>query len=147
MLAEIRRERGDTAGAIAALRRLTSLNESALDPNVDLADLLEAGGDRAGAADALERAVYIYPYDPALHDRLAALAAALGRPGVEVRERRAIVALDPVDRAGALYGLAVAHRRAGDDAAARRAVMSALEVAPGYAEAQDLLLDLSGGGR
>ena len=113
---------------------------------IALAGLL-AGSDPAEAAGALERAILIHPFDPEPHARLAELAAALGRPALEVRERRALVALRPVDRAGALYRLAVAQRRAGDATGARRSVLAALEIAPGYAEAQDLLLELAGGGR
>jgi tetratricopeptide (TPR) repeat protein len=146
VLAEIRVARGDTAAGVAELQRLTALNESALEANLRLAALLDARGDAAGAAEALERAVYIYPYDPEPHARLAELAVTLERSDLEVRERAALVALDPVDRAGALYRLAVARRRAGDATGARRAVLQALEIAPGYAEAQDLLLALSGGG-
>lgn len=146
LLAAIRRERGDAAGAASLLERLTSLDESALGANRALAELLESRGDPAGAADALARAAFIYPYDAGVHGRLAELAAEMGRPALEVRARRAMVALRPVDRAGALYRLAVAERRAGDTAAARRSVLAALEIAPAYAEAQDLLLELVGGG-
>ena len=122
------------------------MSETALAANRTLAELLIELGDREGAVEALDRAVFIYPYDAELHHRLAELAAVLDRPALEVRERRAILALEPVDRAGALYRLAVAHRRAGDTAEAREAVLSALEIAPSFAEAQDLLLELAGGG-
>jgi Tfp pilus assembly protein PilF len=61
-----------------------------------------------------------------------------------VRERRAIIALDPVDRAAAEYRLARAYLLAGDRAEARRAVLRALERAPNYQEAQELLLELRG---
>ena len=144
MLAAIRKARGDRAGAAELLRRLTARNESAYAANLELASLLEALGDHAGAAGALDRAMYIYPYDADAHGRLADLAERLGRHALEVRERRAIVALRPVDRAGAYYRLALAQRRAGDLAGARRSVLSALEAAPNFAEAQDLLLELSG---
>jgi Tfp pilus assembly protein FimV len=59
-----------------------------------------------------------------------------------VRERRAIVALDPVDRAEARYQLARALAEAGDRNAARREVILALEEAPSFERAQMLLLDL-----
>jgi cellulose synthase operon protein C len=59
-----------------------------------------------------------------------------------VRERRAILALDPVNRADAHYHLAVALLAAGDRAEARREVLRALEIAPNFADAQDLLLRL-----
>ena len=53
-----------------------------------------------------------------------------------------IFALDPVDRAEALYQLAVAYHEAGDAASARRAVLQALEGAPNFDKAQELLLKL-----
>jgi len=61
-----------------------------------------------------------------------------------VRERTAILALNPVDKAGAHYGLAQALFRAGDRAGARTQVLRALEIAPAYPEAQQLLLQLRG---
>jgi Tfp pilus assembly protein PilF len=57
-----------------------------------------------------------------------------------VRERRAVVALAPVDRPEALYQLAVAYREAGDSASARRTILRALEDAPNFEKAQSLLL-------
>jgi Tfp pilus assembly protein PilF len=47
-----------------------------------------------------------------------------------------------VDRPEALYQLALAYRKAGDTAAARRAVLQALELAPRFRRAQTLLLEL-----
>jgi Tfp pilus assembly protein PilF len=64
-----------------------------------------------------------------------------------VRERRAIVALAPVDVAGARYQLARALLDAGDVPAAKREVIRALERAPSYAPAQELLLRIVDGAR
>jgi len=50
-----------------------------------------------------------------------------------------------VDMAEALYRLALAQQQAGDAAGAKRSVLGALEIAPGYPAAQRLLLDLVGG--
>ena len=52
------------------------------------------------------------------------------------------MALDPVDRAEAHYQLARAHARAGDRSSAREQILYALEIAPNYFEAQELLLTL-----
>jgi Tfp pilus assembly protein PilF len=52
------------------------------------------------------------------------------------------VALNPVDRAEAFYQLAVAYRDAGAPADARRSVLRALEEAPHFERAQELLLAL-----
>jgi Tfp pilus assembly protein PilF len=79
---------------------------------------------------------------PALHTRLAGLYTKLANKPKVVRERRALVALDPVDRAEALYQLALAYFEAGDRASARREVLRALEEAPNFEKAQELLLRL-----
>ena len=141
-LATIHLARGDRRAAAAELVALTGLDENQYEANVQLAELLTGIGDTAGASAALERAIYIHPYDAVVHERLAALHASRREFAKAVIERQAILALNPVDRPGALYELALAHRDAGDVAAARRAVMQALEVAPGYADAQTLLLSL-----
>jgi tetratricopeptide (TPR) repeat protein len=133
---------GDLRRASAELQAHTLLNESDYASNLALAEMLEQLGDRRGAAAALERAIWISPYDPAIHVRLAAHLAATGDKTKVVRERRAIVALDPVDRAEARYQLALALVEAGDRTAARREVVLALEEAPSFERAQILLLQL-----
>ncbi|HSJ30057.1 MAG TPA: tetratricopeptide repeat protein [Longimicrobiales bacterium] len=135
----------DTAAAIAALRAHVLRRESDYDGHVTLADLLAEAGDARGAADMLERAMYIHPYDAAVHERMAELYAATGQHAKSVRERRAILALNPVNRADAHYRLAAALFEAGDRTQARREVLRALEIAPNFADAQTLLLRLQEG--
>ena len=141
-LARIYREKGDKQKAAAELEQLTLRNETNYEANVQLADLLESVGNSAGAAAALERGVFIFPMQPALHTRLAGLYGTLANKAKVVRERRALVALNPVDRAEALYQLALAYFELGDRAAARREVLRALEEAPNFEKAQELLLRL-----
>ena len=95
--------------------------------------------------------MFISPYDGAQHVRLASFYAKLGDRSRAVRERAAVVALNPVDKAEALYQLALAYYQAGEPQAARREVLRALEDAPNFEKAQELLLRLqsanrSGGG-
>lgn len=142
LLADAQLALGDTAAAIVTLSEHTALAETDLDANLQLATLHEARGDTAGALPALERAVWLMPYDPTIHERLARNAAATGNHVLAVRERRALLALAPTDRAGAHYELARALRDAGDRVEARREVLRALELAPNFARAQDLLLEL-----
>ena len=92
----------------------------------------------------IQQKLIVWPYDIEVHERLARLHAELGDAQATMRERRAVVALDPVDRAEALYRLAVVERDAGETAAARRSVMRALEIAPTYDDALELLLELRG---
>jgi cellulose synthase operon protein C len=86
--------------------------------------------------------MFINPFDPASHQRLAELGRAAGDKQLVVRERAAVVALGPVDKADALYQLAEAQHDAGDDVHARTTGLRALEEAPNYEKAQTLLLTL-----
>ena len=144
LLARIQIQRGDSAGALRELETLTSIDESFLEANLEESQLREAAGDGTGAIEALQRAVNIYPFDEETHGRLAELAAGRALHPVAVRAREALVALDPVDMAGALYQLALAQYQAGDVGSARRTVLRALERAPNFEAAQDLLMTLRG---
>ncbi len=146
-LAQLFRQRGNLPKALEYLARVTRHNESQYEANRLEAELRTATGDHRGALAALERAIFIHPYDPALHVAAAEAARQAGDPSVVVRERRAVLALAPADRAGAHYELAVALRDAGDRDAARREVLKALEQAPAYERAQTLLLELRRGDR
>ena len=99
-------------------------------------------GRPGGRAAALERAAWIDPRDQALHQKLAEMHGARGAWRQAARERAAVLALDPVDKAEALYQLAHAWNQAGDKAAARREVLKALEIAPSFEKAQELLLEI-----
>lgn len=149
-LAQAHKQRDALAEAAAELDALTAINGRDYRANLELAEIREALGDSAAAAAALERLNYIFPYDMSLHARLAGLYSALGDYGKAIRERKAVLALDPVDRAEALYQLARAYLEAGDLSLARRTVLRALEDAPSFEAAQELLLEIraraNGGG-
>ncbi|MGH7444824.1 MAG: tetratricopeptide repeat protein, partial [Longimicrobiales bacterium] len=140
LLAAIHEQQGDTAAAVAELTRHVAVADTDLAAYLKLATLRARLGDHAGAAEALTRAVYIHPFVPAVHERLAVQFEAAGDGDGVVRARAALVALAPVDRAEALYQLAVAQHEVGDNDAARRSVLRALEIAPNYEAAQMLLL-------
>ncbi|HEU6452136.1 MAG TPA: tetratricopeptide repeat protein [Gemmatimonadaceae bacterium] len=144
-LGQLALKRGDTTAAIAELQPIVDSDDTQYDAHLLLAGLLERRHDLAGAARVLEQAMYISPGTAATHEQLAAMYATLGEWPKAVRERRAVVALAPVDRAEALYQLALALHRAGDDAGARHAVLQALEAAPNFERAQELLLELHQG--
>ena len=144
-LGQLALKRGDTTAAIAELQPIVDSNDTQYEAHLLLAGLLERRHDLAGAARVLEQAMYISPGTAATHEQLAAMYATLGEWPKAVRERRAVVALAPVDRAEALYQLALALHRAGDDSGARHAVLQALEAAPNFERAQELLLELHQG--
>lgn len=146
LLAQVHEALGDRERAIAALARHNAVDETSYDAHLLEARLLEESGRPTQAAAALAAAVYVYPYEAELHRRLAELASASGDRALAVRARASVVALGPVDRADALYRLALAQRDAGDRAAARASVLRALELAPNFESALELLLELRGGG-
>ena len=137
---------GDSAAASAALTAITTRNGDAVDENVTLAAMLDAARDSAGAIGALQRATLADPFDAKGQARLSELAFARRDWASAIRARRAVVALGPTDRADALYRLALALAAAGDRTAARREVLRALDLAPNFEAAQDLLLTLRSSG-
>ena len=134
----------DSTKMLGLLQDMVKYGITEYEPHIVLADLLEKRGDAAGAADALERAMYINPFDAAVHERMAGLYKRTGDRTKVVRERRALVGLNPVDRAGAWYRLAVAQEEAGDTRGAISSVVRSLEDAPNFQLAQELLLKLKG---
>lgn len=145
-LARLYRERGELERAVESLARHDALAEASYETRLERAELLAELDRPAEAADALAEAVLIWPYELDLHRELASRYAELGDYDAEVLERRAVVALDPTDRARAYYRLARAESRAGRPEDARRSVLRALEIAPNYEEALELLLELRGEG-
>ena len=63
-------------------------------------------------------------------------------PEAATREFRSVIALNPVDRALAYTDLAESYYRSGKKAEAKKQTLAALEIAPTYERAQELLLKL-----
>lgn len=143
-LGHIDRDRDNLSAAAAQVHTVTMHDETAADANDVEATLLLQLGDSTGALAALEREQWIGPYDVALHVRIAELGERMADWPRAVRERRAIVALDPPDRLEARYQLARVLLRSGDRAAARHEILQVLEQAPAFEKAQALLLELQG---
>ena len=141
-LAALAAERGDFKEALAEITRVTSRYETAWDANMMEVQFRETLGDTLGTRPGLERLLWISPYDVELHAKLAALATRAGDHRTALRERRAIVALNPPDPIDARYELARALAASGDVASARRELLAVLEQAPSFEKGQALLLEL-----
>jgi Flp pilus assembly protein TadD len=102
-------------------------------------------GDRAGALEVLKTTFYIQPFDPSLHKLAGDVYLEQGNAAEAIREFRVLIALAPADISTAHYDLARSLDAAGNRAEARREVLRALEIAPGFDKAQELLLKLRGG--
>jgi tetratricopeptide (TPR) repeat protein len=144
LMAEADRAKGDAKAEAAALSAY--VHEGGQEPGVlkRLATLEEAAGQQSEAAATLARLNYIYPVkDEELHRRLGDLLYALKQYDGATREYVAVVASNPLDKAGAEFHLAQAYLAAGQKDKAQESVLAALEAAPGYRPAQKMLLELN----
>jgi tetratricopeptide (TPR) repeat protein len=142
-MAEADKARGDFKAEAAILTAYEHQGGQAPETLKRLAALEEAAGQKADAVATLERLNYIYPVkDEELHRHLGDLLYAQGRYDSAIREYNALVASNPVDKAGAQFSLAQAYFAANQKNKAEESVLAALETAPGYRPAQKLLLQL-----
>ena len=109
-----------------------------------LATLLHDLGRTPEAIQTLEESLFVSMYDLEIHRRLGEWYFERSNPRLAAREYSAVLALDPPDKAEAHYRLATAYQAMKDPQNARRQVLAALEIAPGFRDAQRLLLELSG---
>ena len=144
LMAAAQRQRNDAKSETTILTSYVQAGGESPDALKRLADLQAASGDNSAAAATLERLNYIYPVkDEALHHKLGDLLFAQKKFDGAIREYNAVVASNPVDKAGAEYNLAQAYLAAGQRDKAQDSVLAALEAAPGYRPAQKLLLELN----
>jgi tetratricopeptide (TPR) repeat protein len=127
--------------ALQDYRRLGGWNPSALRT---LAKWLEEANNPQEAADVYNALVLIEPLDGTLHSKLAERYAGTGKPQDSLREYKVLLALNTNDTASANFGIARALNSLGDRANSRRHLLEALETAPHFRAAQDLLLEISG---
>ncbi len=140
MLAQAHRELGDDVALAAALDDHVGAVSTDYAALLELAALRNEQGATERAIESLEAALHVYPFELDVHQRLAELYREVGDSEGEIRELRVALALSSTGRANALYRLADAQLRSGATEDARSTVLKALEFAPLFAEAQDLLL-------
>jgi tetratricopeptide (TPR) repeat protein len=108
-----------------------------------LARWLAEEGRTVEAIAVAEATLQVAPLDDDLHIQLGDWLLAEQMPEVALREYEASLAMNPHDRAAAHYRLATAYRQLEDDASTLSHVLYALEIAPHYREAQQLLLEIA----
>jgi tetratricopeptide (TPR) repeat protein len=146
-LAEIALTKQDRQRAIAELTALVAVDFNNVEAARQLAALMRETGidDPAKLEPVYSRIVAIDPYDGEVHAALGRLAMNRNDLDSASREFRTVLALGPVDEAGARTDLAESYFKAGKRAEAKKQTIQALEIAPTYQRAQELLLKLSGG--
>lgn len=139
-LARIYNTRNETQKEIDILVRYLDVADYGAEEARRLAELYRNTGNTAGEERYLLRSLDVEPYNIDVRSRLADLYRQRQDFERAIRERQAILALNPVDRAVALYNLARDLYSAGKISEAKRTTLQSLEQAPGYRDAQKLLL-------
>jgi cellulose synthase operon protein C len=139
-IADVALAAGDTDRALRVLASLVGEDHDNTDAARQLAMLATKAGNDDLRELAYERVVTADPFDAAAHTAYGRLARQKGRLDVAVREFQAAVAAGPSDPAVAQCDLGEAYLDAGRRTEAHRAAVAALEIAPTFERAQDLLL-------
>jgi tetratricopeptide (TPR) repeat protein len=144
-LADIALEKKDRPRAIAELKTLLAADLDNLKAARQLASVMKDEGisDPAQLRPVYERIVALDPFDGEAHTALGRVAMQQNEPAFAAREFTVALAEKPVDLAGAHADLAESLLRSGKLAEARKETLAALEIAPSYERAQDLLLELT----
>jgi tetratricopeptide (TPR) repeat protein len=131
---------GDVPRAMRAYRALLDHDHAAIAPARSLATLAEKAGDEAALQLAWDRIVALDPFDAAAHRGSGKLAMKRRDAVVAMREFKAALLTNVADRAGAHCDLGEAYLLANRPQDAKREALAALEIAPTFERAQDLLL-------
>ena len=143
ILAQAEEQLGRREAAIAALLAYWRAGGRTTEPLAQLAAWLEEDGRRGEALAVRRDLALVAPLDGDHRVRLADLLMATGNTRQALAEYQVHLSLGPRDVAHAHYRLAQAYHGLGDIDIARRHVLQALEIAPRYRAALDLLLEIS----
>lgn len=145
LMAQIALARNDRARGIAELEALLKHAQTDLKSARLLARQLEQSSGSAGRLIAAYGLIAsLDPFDAANHSALGLLKMQAGDARAASREFRAAIAAGALDGAAAHCDLAESYIATGDRALAKKEALAAMEIAPEYPRAQDLLLKLVG---
>ncbi len=143
-LAKLLEQKGDAAQAASVLEGLVKTDENNLEALKTIARIRSALGERQKALDALRASFFISPFDYKLHTQAGELSVDLKDYGQALTEFQVALALQPPNIAEANFNVATAYHALGRQPEAKRSVLRALEAAPRYEKAQELLLKITG---
>jgi len=143
-LAKLLEQKGDAAQAALVLENLVKTDENNLEALKILARIRSTLGEKQKALDALRGSFFISPFDYKLHTQAGELSVDLRDNAQALTEFQVALALQPPNVAEANYNVATAFHALGRQLDAKRSVLRALEAAPRYEKAQELLLRITG---
>lgn len=141
VLARIHRELGETTAEQQVLEEYTRRADADVAHLLRLMELQRESSNWTGLLTSVNKLRAINPLLPSVYRLAATAAEETQNRDAAIIAWRSQLALDTDDRAEAHFRLARLWQQAGD-ARARREVLMALEIAPRYRAAQDLLLQI-----
>ncbi len=140
VMAHLAEQVGDVPRAIREYQALLAHDHAAIEPARRLAAVADKAGDEKASALAYDRIVALDPFDAQAHTGAGRIAMKRGEAAIATREFRVALITGPSDKASAHCDLGESYLLAGKVADAKREALAALEIAPTFERAQDLLL-------
>ena len=140
VLSQIYERQGNDTARIEQLKRMMENQQHDYDSAVLLAKRALSEGNAKEADYYVQRALSVSPYRLDVHEVSAQIAALTEDAPMAVREYEVLVTLDRNDPVEARTNLAEAYMNNGQAQEAKRNILTALEIAPSYQRAQQVLL-------
>lgn len=144
VLAQLYKAQGEEEKYWSEMEFLVKYHQHDFEAPFLLAKRAEENGNYRRAEYYLRRALAVDPYRLPIHREFARLSDLQKKADASIREYEIITALDDTDPVTSHTDLAQAYLRGGQRADAKRHSLLALEIAPTYQPAQEVLLEALG---
>ena len=145
LMAVLAEKLNDRPRAIKEYEAVMAADHTDVDAARKMLELATAAGDERAQAVALDRVVALDPFDSSAHTGSGRLALKRRDHVVAMREFRSALQTGAPDKAAAHCDLGESYLLAGMRAEAKKEALAALEIAPSFERAQELLLNAVGG--
>jgi tetratricopeptide (TPR) repeat protein len=145
VMAELAMKLGDKPRAMKEYELFLDSDHTNIEGARRLLQIAQGASDEAALTYALTRIVALDPFDASAHVGWGRLALKRKEATTAIREFRAALAAGAPDKAAAHCDLGESYLLAGQKPEAKKEALAAMEIAPSYERAQELLLNASGG--
>jgi tetratricopeptide (TPR) repeat protein len=144
-MAELAMKLGDKPRAMKEYELFLDSDHTNIEAARRLQQIAQGASDDGALTYALTRIVALDPFDASAHVGWGRLALKRKDAGTAIREFRAALATGASDKAATHCDLGESYLLAGQKTEAKKEALAAMEIAPSYERAQELLLNASGG--
>jgi tetratricopeptide (TPR) repeat protein len=141
LMAKLAEALGDPARAMKEYEALLAVDHTNVEAARTLAAIADKAGDPRVTVLALDRVVSLDPFDASAHSLRGNIALKQRDADIAMREFRAALQAGAPDKAAAHCDLGESYLLGNRPADAKKEALAALEIAPGFERAQELLLN------